>query len=326
VVVLGVIETVIVVALGISGFADPGPGGDNLDWVNPHNAPTGHALFLGVIFAMFAIAGWDAAAPLGEESEDPKKTTPRGVIGCIVIVGFLLVFMSWGQIAGWGTERIDTLSTSSELPAFVLGHKYWGGAWVIVLIALLNSAIAVAIACTSTATRFVYGMAKTGVLPHQLTSVNERHRTPTGAIAFQTLINIGLGILLPLAIGVANVYAITGYWFTFAVAPVYAAANVGLFVYVRSKHPDDFRWFKQAVIPAAGTVALALVVYYSLNPLPAWPIELAPLVVVVWLGVGIVVLVAMVLSGNESRLAHAKDAAADRVETPEERAARHVLI
>jgi amino acid transporter len=326
VVVLGVIETVIVVALGISGFADPGPGGVNLDWVNPQNAPTGHALFLGVVFAIFAIGGWDAAAPLGEESEDPKKTIPRGVIGCIVIVGFLLVFMSWGQISGWGTDRIDTLSDSSELPAFVLGHKYWGGAWVIVLIALLNSAIAVAIACTSTATRFLYGMAKTGLLPHQLRTINERHRTPTGAIAFQTLINVSLGILLPLAIGVANVYTITGTWFTFAVAPVYAAANIGLFAYVRSNHPDDFHWFKHAVIPAAGIVALAFVVYYSLNPLPDWPINLAPLVVVVWLGAGIAVLAAMVLSGNESRLAHAKDAAADRVETPEERAAHHALI
>ena len=79
-------------------------------------------------------------------------------------------------------------------------------------------------------------------------------------------------------------------------------------------------------VPAAGTVALALVVYYSLNPLPAWPIKLAPLVVVVWLGVGIVVLATMVLSGKESLLAHAKDAAADRVETPEERAAHHEFI
>ena len=51
----------------------------------------------------------------------------------------------------------------------MLGHKFWGGAWVIVLIALFNSAIAVAIACTNSATRFLYGMARTGVLPHRLT-------------------------------------------------------------------------------------------------------------------------------------------------------------
>ena len=325
-IVLGVIETLIVVALAIAGFADPGPGGVNFQWLNPQNAPSGHALFLGVVFAIFAIAGWDAAAPLGEESEDPKKTIPRGVIGCIIILGLLLFFACWGQITGWGTDNIAQLPNSSELPAFVLGHEYWGGAWVIVLLALLNSAIAVAIAGTNAATRFLYGMAKTGTFPHALTYIHKRRRTPSGAIALQTLINIGLGIFLPLAVGVANVYNITGTWFTFAVAPVFAAANIGLFVYVRRNFPDQFNWFKHATVPAAGTVALALVIYYSLNPLPAWPIKLAPLVVVVWLGVGIVVLATMILSGKDSLLAHAKDAAADRIETPEERAAHHEFI
>ena len=125
-IVLGVIETLIVVALAIAGFADPGPGGVNFQWLNPQNAPSGHALFLGVVFAIFAIAGWDAAAPLGEESEDPKKTIPRGVVGCIIILGLLLFFASWGQITGWGTDNIAQLPNSSELPAFVLGHEVLG--------------------------------------------------------------------------------------------------------------------------------------------------------------------------------------------------------
>ena len=55
-IVLGLFETLIVVALAIAGFADPGPGGINFQWLNPQNAPSGHALFLGVVFAIFAIA------------------------------------------------------------------------------------------------------------------------------------------------------------------------------------------------------------------------------------------------------------------------------
>jgi amino acid transporter len=326
VVILGVIETLIVLAIAISGFADPGKGGVSLSVFNPSNAPSGHALFLGVVFAIFAISGWDAAAPLGEESEDPKKTIPKGVMGCIIIMGFLLVFVSWGQITGWGVDNVDKLPSSSELPAFVLGHKYWGGAWVIVLIALLNSAIAVAIATTNAATRFIYGMARTGVFPKQLTTVHKKYKTPSGAIVFQTFVNICLGLILPLAVGVANVYNITGTWFTFALAPVYAAANVGIYFYVRKHHPNDFNWFKHALVPAVGIVALAFVVYYSLNPLPPWPIKLAPLVVVCWLGAGIIVLLTMILSGKESLLARAKEAAEDRMETPEEHAARPEFI
>jgi amino acid transporter len=322
VVVLGIVETLIVLALALSGFADSGSGGVNLHWLNPSNAPSGHALFLGVVFAIFAISGWDAAAPLGEESEDPKRTVPRGVMGSIIILGVFLVIVSWGQTAGWGTKDIKGFAGSSELPAFVLGHRFWGGAWVIVLIALLNSAIAVAIATTNSATRFIYGMARTGVLPQQLTKIHPRYRTPVAAIGFQTIVNIGLGLILPIGVGVANVYNITGTWFTFALA----AANLGLYFYVRNKHPQDFNWVKHALVPLIGTVALGFVVYYSLNPLPAWPIKLAPLVVVLWLALGVVMLVAMIASGKESLLARAGDAVAERIETPEEHAARPEFI
>jgi amino acid transporter len=326
VVVLGVIETLIVLALAISGFADPGSGGVNLQWLNPGNAPSAHGLFLGIVFAIFAISGWDAAAPLAEESEDPKRTIPRGVMGSIIILGVFLVFVSWGQTTGWGTNAISSFSNSSELPAFVLGHEFWGDAWVIVLIALLNSAIAVAIATTNSATRFIYGMARTGALPRQLTRIHPRYRTPTTAIAFQTLVNIALGIVLPILIGVANVYNLSGTWFTFALAPVYAAANVGLFVYYRRNHPTEFNWFKHALVPLVGTAALVVVVYESVNPLPPWPIKLAPFIVLAWLGIGILVLVWMLSSGREAWLARAGDAVAERIETPEEHAARPEFI
>lgn len=322
IVVLGITEIIIVMALAISGFIDPGSGGINLHWLNPGNAPSGHGLFLGVVFAIFAISGWDAVAPLGEESEDPKRNVPRAVMGSIVILGVFLVFVSWGQITGWGTNHMASFASSSQLPAFVLGHKFWGGAWIIVLIALFNSAIAVAIACTNSATRILYGMARTGVLPRRLTGIHPRYRTPTTAIALQTVINVLLGIVLPIAVGVANVYNITGTWFTFALAPVYIAANVGLFVYYRRNYPQELNWFKHVVVPLIGSVALVLVVYYSVNPLPAYPINLAPFIVIGWIVLGAAILTWMVRSGRASLLAHAKDAVLERIETPEEHAAK----
>ena len=107
------------------------------------------------------------------------------------------------------------------LPSFVLGKKYWGDGWLIVLFALFNSAIAVSIACTNASTRFLYGMARAKALPTALTKIHSRFKTPTNAILVQTGINVLLGLILPLAIGVANVYNVTGTWFTFALAFVY---------------------------------------------------------------------------------------------------------
>ena len=82
-----------------------------------------------------------------------------------------------------------------------------------------------------------------------------------------------LGLILPLIIGVANVYNVTGTWFTFALAFVYIVANVGLYLFYRREHPTEFSWLKHLVVPAIGTIALAVVVYYSVVPLPAWPVS-----------------------------------------------------
>jgi hypothetical protein len=48
--------------------------------------------------------------------------------------------------------------------------------------------------------------------------------------------------------------------------------------------------------------------------------------VVLWLALGVVMLFAMIASGRESLLAHAGDAVAERIETPEEHAARPEFI
>jgi hypothetical protein len=136
------------------------------------------------------------------------------------------------------------------------------------------------------------------------------------------VINVLLGIVLPLAVGVANVYNITGTWFTFALAPVYIAANVGVFVYYRRNYPDELHWFKHVLIPLIGSAALVLVVYYSVNPLPAYPVSLAPFIVLGWIVVGVGLLAWMITSGRGDMLSHAKDAVLERIETPEEHAAK----
>jgi amino acid transporter len=312
---LGIIEGVIVLALGVWGLANPGPGGLNLHWLTAagHSGQL-HGLFLGVVFAIFAITGWDAAAPLAEESLDPKRNIPRAVIGSIVILGIFLVVVSWGQITGWGTSRLGSFASSPVLPSFVLGKKYWGDGWLVVLFALFNSAIAVSIACTNASTRFLYGMARAKALPASLTKIHSRFKTPTNAILVQTGINILLGLVLPLAIGVANVYNVTGTWFTFALAFVYVVSNIGLFVFYRREHPDEFRWAKHLLIPAIGIVALGVVVYYSVNPLPAWPVSLAPFIVLGWLAVGGIVLAVVYRGDRAANLALAGAAMGESVE------------
>ena len=175
-IVLGIFEALIVLALAINGFASPGPGGVNLHWSNfqQRARPVPRR---GLRDLRDHRLGRGRAARRGERA---TRSAPfRGpCMGSILIMGVFLVLVSWGQTSGWGTNRLTSFASSAQLPAFVLGQRYWGGAWWIVLLALFNSAIAVSIACTNASTRFLYGMARAKALPSCLLKVNDRVQDP----------------------------------------------------------------------------------------------------------------------------------------------------
>ncbi len=319
IIVMGGIEILVVLVLAIWGFAVPGDGGINFDWVNPGNAPSLNGFALGVVFAIFALTGWDAAAPLAEEAVEPRRTVPRAVLGSIIFLGIFLVIASWGQITGWGSNLLlgdgpeALVSGEHPLPAFVLGEKFWGLGWIIVLLALLNSVIAVCIACTNSAVRFFLGLARAGVFPAGLAKIHPKYKTPINAVWLQTGISVVLGLILPLLIGVSNVYNVTGTWFTFALAIVYIVSNIGLIRFYWREHRDEFNWFKHVVVPVFGIIMLLVLVVFSLKDI-AFPIIIAPIVVVVWAVIGVIVTLVIYRGTRKEKLDKAGYAGLDSSE------------
>jgi amino acid transporter len=155
-VMLGIAEIAIVVALSLFGVAHAGPGGVNLNGYLPPYAPSRSGLYLGIVFSIFSFTGFDAVAPLAEESENPRRNIPRAIIGSILSMGAFYVFSSWAVMTGWGTHAVASFVGSSENPCFVLARRLWGRAWILVFVAVLNSILAVSIAGTNAATRFFF--------------------------------------------------------------------------------------------------------------------------------------------------------------------------
>ncbi|MGH3994800.1 MAG: APC family permease, partial [Pseudonocardiaceae bacterium] len=165
--ILGMAEIAVVLLLALWGVADPGPGGLNFESFDPGNT-TANGLWFAVVFSVFALTGWESAAPLAEETSDPRRNLPRALLGSVLIMGLLFTLCAWGLILGWGTDDIDGLVASETLPAFVLAQDAWGALWWAVPLALLNSAIAVSIASMNVSTRMWFSMARVGALPATL--------------------------------------------------------------------------------------------------------------------------------------------------------------
>ena len=189
-IITGTIEILIMVALAFTGLADPGPGGFSFAPLNPGNFGLATNLFLGVVFSIFAFSGWESTGPLAEESKNPKRNVPIGLVGSVIILMIYFVLVTWGYLVGIGVNKVAGIPTASAFPVATLAQRVWGSAWVFLLFALLNSAIAVSIACFNGGTRTWYAMGRSGVLPSALGKVNPTKKTPVNAIHLEVAMQV----------------------------------------------------------------------------------------------------------------------------------------
>ena len=322
---LGLAEIAIIVALSVWGLVSPGRGGINLSSFNPGSAGNFHGLYLGVTFALLSLTGWEAAAPVAEETENPRRNIPRAILYSVLIMGLFFVFCAWGLLIGWGTDNVSTFATSAQLPAFVLGKHFWGDAWILVLLAIVNSTFALCLAASTVSTRMFYAMARVGALPASLAKLHPKYKTPVNAVGLMLVLSVCLGLFLGFRTGTQNEYFMMGLVFVLAASWAYVMACLGTFRMFRRERPAEFNPILHVAFPIVGTLALAWVVYKSLVPLPAAPVRYAPFIFLGWLAIGIVLLIVMRLRGREAWLLQAGKAASEHVETPAELAHRPII-
>jgi len=305
--VLGLLEMGIVVFLAGWGLVAPGRGGVSLVSFNPANAPSGNGLYLGIIFSLFAMTGWEGVVPLAEESENPRHVVSKAIVYTILIMGAYLVFTSWGIVIGWGTDDLGALVASKELPPFALARRFWGPGWIVIMFALLNSMLAVAVACSLVSTRMWYAMARSGALPLSFAAVHSRHDTPINAVAFQAVVTFVGGLVLGFSLGPDQAFYVMGTVLTLALALIYSAGNLGVFLLYR-RRGAEFRPMLHALFPLVSTVAVLWVAWKSIVPLPPRPLAYAPVIMGLWLLAGVTILIVSKSLGRDRWLLAAEDA------------------
>ena len=233
-VILGLAEVLLLLALAATGVMKPGEGGLNLHSFSLQNVPSSSALALAVVYTIFCFSGFEAVAPLAEESKNPKRNLPLAIVGSVAIMGLVYIFCSWGLLTGWGTDVVTRFvkipDEAQNPPFFQLAKQLWGDGWIVILLVLVNSAIGVSMASTNAATRVFYAMGRSGSLPKILARVHPVHRTPFVAIALQTLLTFVIGLGLGFAMGPKNEFDFLCVSLSLGVVCVYCLGNLGVFL------------------------------------------------------------------------------------------------
>src|SRR5262249_34739050 len=84
----------------------------------------------------------------------------------------------------------------------------------------------------------------------------------------------------------------------------------------------ELNWLLHIIFPVASSIAIIVVCYKSVVPLPAWPVNLAPFITAGWVVLGLIVVVVLSRSGRAAWLTRAGDVLATSDAGPAEAAAR----
>jgi amino acid transporter len=316
--ITGGIEMLIVFALGLSGILSPGPGGVSLAPFNPVNIGSAAGFALAIIFNVQALTGWEGAAPLAEETSDPKRNVPRAVLLSIVVVGVFLVIVFFGLIVGFGVNDVSQVTASSELPALALAHKLWGTLWWVLLIAFLNSTFAVCLATANVSTRMWYSMARSGSFPKALAKVDPTLKSPTNAILLQLALSLGSALIVGFWLGPdVSFFLIDGLILVIGVTFIYIMANIAVWMFYRGEHRAEFNWILHFLLPLVSSIVLVLAIWFTFFPPegygtpPGEPYSFAPIIDSVWFLIGVAILFWFRARGQEDWLLNAGEAVAE---------------
>jgi amino acid transporter len=273
---LGGLEMLIMLALAISFLVHPGHGSTYAAPLRPSSSP--HHLggiLAGMVFSVLALSGFEAPAPLAQESRRPGKLIGWAVTLSLVLIGIFYIFTSYASAIGWGTGDMAAFAANPN-PYYALGHALWGRGWWLIIFAVINSAVGTGLACTNAASRVMYTMGRAGTLPARFGKIHPVHQTPTFAIAFLQLSGMVAVLLVGLLLRPKDILGFLGTIATLAVIILYSMANLALTSYIRREHPGDFSVWRHAVVPWIGTFALLPVLFVTVYPVPSWPYNITP--------------------------------------------------
>ena len=150
----------------------------------------------GAALVFFAFIGFDVVATTAEETKDPQRALPRGILGGLAVVTVLYILVTIVVTGMVSFRELAAADSPSLTTAFVLVGADWAGK--VISIGILLGLTSVIMVLLLGLTRIVFSMSRDGLLPRGLSKTSHRFHTPVR-------LQVGAGIVVALIAGLAQV-------------------------------------------------------------------------------------------------------------------------
>ncbi len=143
-------------------------------------------------YAMWFFLAVEGVPLAAEETKDPKRDLPRGLIGAMLV---LLTFAGLILLVGPGAAGAKTLMASGNPLVEALEHVYSGPTWMSQFVNLVGLAglIASFFSIIYAYSRQIFALSRAGYLPRNL-SVTNKNKAPVAALIVPGIIGFSLSL------------------------------------------------------------------------------------------------------------------------------------
>jgi APA family basic amino acid/polyamine antiporter len=270
---IGVVLLVIVAGAGFIKLANytpyippaqPGEGGSGLEQSllslisgSPGSTYGVFGVLAAASVVFFAFIGFDVVATTAEETRNPQRDLPRGIIGSLAIVTVLYVAVALVITGMQPYTELSSAATGGEGATLATAFQNVGLDWIARLISLgaLAGLTTVAMILMLGQIRVLFAMSRDGLLPRPLAR--------TGVRGVPLRATVLVGVVVALTAGFAPIDALkemvnVGTLFAFVLV------SGGVLV-LRRTRPDLPRGFRAPLVPLVPVLAIVSCLWLMLN-------------------------------------------------------------
>jgi len=212
-----------------------------INFINPSNyqpfIPYGWTgVVQGAAMVFFAYIGFDAVSTAAEETKNPQKTLPIGIIGSLIISSILYIVVA--AVLN-GMVPYSLLDTAAPV-TFALEKVGANWAASIVSFGAIFGLTSVLLTSLFGQTRIFFSMSRDGLLPNIFSIVHENWRSPIASVIIVGVIASLIAAFLPLGliIELVNIGTLSAF--------IFLALSI---IILRRDRPDIPRKFKCPLVP-----------------------------------------------------------------------------